>query len=80
MVVEKRATKNGNIIVIFEDLTGRISVLVKQDKKEVYKKAQPKGPETRDSSRESKEEEPAGQPRGKDDKVVDAEFKVEDDK
>jgi len=47
---------------------------------EVYKKAQAKGPETRDSSHESKAEA-AGKSDGKgDDKVVDAEFKVQDDK
>ena len=44
---------------------------------EVYKKSQ----KSEDRSPKSEQtEEPAGKPRGKDDKVVDAEFKVEDDK
>src|SRR3989344_4298850 len=34
IVVEKRVTKNGNLIITLEDLTGKINVLVKQDKKE----------------------------------------------
>ena len=38
IVVEKRVTKNGNLIITLEDLTGKINVLVKQDKKEVYAK------------------------------------------
>ena len=40
IIVEKRTTKNGNLVITLEDLTGRISVLVKQDKPEVYKKGQ----------------------------------------
>ncbi len=39
MVTEKRTTKNKNIIITFEDLTGRISALVKEDMREVYAKA-----------------------------------------
>jgi len=45
---------------------------------EVYKKSQTAGGSKQKA--EGAEEEPAGKPRGKDDKVVDAEFKVEDDK
>jgi DNA polymerase II small subunit len=37
---EKRITKNKNIIMRFEDLTGEISVLVREDKKEVFSKAE----------------------------------------
>ena len=40
IVSEKRITKNKNIIIKFEDLTGQISVLVKSDKQEVYQKAE----------------------------------------
>ena len=40
IVSEKRVTKNKNIIIKFEDLTGEISVLVKADKNEAYHKAQ----------------------------------------
>jgi len=47
---------------------------------EVYKKTQTKGTQDAGPKTQEKEEEPAGQARGKDDKVVDAEFKVEDDK
>jgi len=39
MVTEKRTTKNHNLIIRMEDLTGEISVLVKADNKEVYEKA-----------------------------------------
>ena len=48
---------------------------------EVYKKAQAsQGQETAGKRRQTTEEEPANESGGKDDKVVDAEFKVEDDK
>ena len=42
MILDKRATKNKNIIFEVEDLTegGRIKVLVNQNKKEVYEKAE----------------------------------------
>ena len=40
ILTEKRITKNKNIILTFEDLTGSISALVKADKAEVYAKAQ----------------------------------------
>ncbi|MBS3098633.1 metallophosphoesterase [Candidatus Pacearchaeota archaeon] len=39
IVSEKRITKNNNLMISFEDLTGRIKVLVKPDKKEIWKKA-----------------------------------------
>lgn len=39
IVCEKRVTKNRNLIIKFEDLTGQISVLIKVDNEEVYKKA-----------------------------------------
>ncbi|MEK6928001.1 MAG: metallophosphoesterase [Nanoarchaeota archaeon] len=39
MVVEKRTTKNGNLIVTFEDLTGKIPILFKVDRSEVFAKA-----------------------------------------
>lgn len=39
MVSNKRVTKNKNIILEVEDLTGRISVLINKDKTEVYEKA-----------------------------------------
>ncbi|MBI4322889.1 MAG: molecular chaperone DnaK [Candidatus Omnitrophica bacterium] len=45
---------------------------------EIYKKAQTKG--AQDARPKAQEEEPAGKSGGKDDKVVDAEFKVEDEK
>ena len=45
---------------------------------EIYKKTQKS--DVRSQKSEKTEEEPAGRARGKDDKVVDAEFKVEDDK
>ena len=38
-VIEKRATKNKNLIVKFEDLTGTISAVFKQNPAEIYKKA-----------------------------------------
>lgn len=40
MVTEKRMTKNKNLVISFEDLTGKIQTLVKSDKEEVFKKAQ----------------------------------------
>jgi DNA polymerase II small subunit len=39
IVSEKRVTKNGNLILTFEDMTGKISTLVKSDNKEVFEKA-----------------------------------------
>ncbi|MDP1695624.1 MAG: metallophosphoesterase [archaeon] len=39
IVSEKRTTKNGNIIVKFEDLTGEISGVIKSDREEVFSKA-----------------------------------------
>jgi DNA polymerase II small subunit len=39
MLSEKRKTKNGNLILKLEDLTGQISVLIKEDKREVFEKA-----------------------------------------
>lgn len=39
IVTEKRHTKNKNLIIGFEDLTGRISALVKSDREEVFAKA-----------------------------------------
>ena len=39
MVKEKRATKNKNLIITVEDLTGEISVLAKSDRKEVFEAA-----------------------------------------
>ena len=46
---------------------------------EIYKKTQPSDV-SHQTSEKTEQTEPAGKPRGKDDKVVDAEFKVEDDK
>lgn len=40
MVVEKRITKNKNLIIKFEDLTGEISALVKFDNEKVFKKVE----------------------------------------
>ncbi|MEK6928444.1 MAG: metallophosphoesterase [Nanoarchaeota archaeon] len=40
LVKEKRTTKNKNIIIILEDLTGEISILVKQENRETFSKAQ----------------------------------------
>lgn len=39
IVSEKRITKNGNLIVKFEDLTGEIVGVVKSDREEVFSKA-----------------------------------------
>lgn len=39
ILTEKRVTKNKNLILVFEDLTGKISALVKADKKEIFSKA-----------------------------------------
>jgi len=38
-VLKKRATKNKNILLELEDLTGRILVLANHDRKEIYEKA-----------------------------------------
>ncbi len=40
MVMEKRVTKNKNLIIRFEDLTGEINALVKFDKKDIFVKAE----------------------------------------
>ncbi len=40
MVLSKRITKNKNILFEVEDLTGKIRVLVNQNKKEIYEKAE----------------------------------------
>lgn len=40
MVVDKRITKNKNMIIEVEDLTGRMKVLVNFNKKELYEKAE----------------------------------------
>jgi DNA polymerase II small subunit len=40
IVTEKRVTKNKNLIITVEDLTGQINVLIKTDKGEVFTKAQ----------------------------------------
>ncbi|MBX4211951.1 metallophosphoesterase [Candidatus Pacearchaeota archaeon] len=40
MVTEKRVTKNKNLIIVFEDLTGSVSTLVKVDREEVFQKAE----------------------------------------
>lgn len=40
MVNDKRVTKNKNIILDVEDLTGRIKVLINYNKKELYEKAE----------------------------------------
>jgi len=40
LVSDKRTTKNNNIIFEIEDLTGRIKVLVNQNKEELYQKAE----------------------------------------
>ncbi|MEK6760918.1 MAG: metallophosphoesterase [Nanoarchaeota archaeon] len=39
MILDKRITKNKNIIFDVEDSTGRIKVIVNQNKKEIYEKA-----------------------------------------
>jgi len=38
-VYDKRITKNKNIILVVEDLTGRISVLINKDREDIYEKA-----------------------------------------
>lgn len=40
IVLDKRVTKNKNILFEIEDLTGKVRVLVNQNKKEVYEKAE----------------------------------------
>lgn len=40
MVFEKRTTKNRNIILSIEDLTGKTKVLINQNKPDLYKKAE----------------------------------------
>lgn len=40
MVLEKKITKNKNIILDVEDLTGRIKVLINYNKKDIYEKAE----------------------------------------
>jgi len=40
MVYNKKITKNKNIMLEVEDLTGRIKILINQNKQEVYKKAE----------------------------------------
>ena len=40
MVVSKRVTKNKNLLFEIEDLTGKIKVVVNQNKKEIYEKAE----------------------------------------
>lgn len=39
MIVEKRTTKNKNLLIEVEDLTGKASVLINQNKKELFEKA-----------------------------------------
>ena len=39
MVLDKKTTKNNNIIFEIEDLTGRVKILVNSNKKELYNKA-----------------------------------------
>ncbi len=39
MVVEKNVTKNDNLIIVIEDITGQISILVNKSKPELYDKA-----------------------------------------
>ncbi len=39
IVKDKRITKNKNVIITFEDLTGEISVLVRSEKEELFRKA-----------------------------------------
>ena len=39
IVSEKRITKNGNLIIKFEDLGGEISAIAKSDRKEIFEKA-----------------------------------------
>jgi DNA polymerase II small subunit len=40
IVSEKRITKNGNILLDVEDITGRMRVLINQNKPQIYKKAE----------------------------------------
>ncbi|MBU1051749.1 MAG: metallophosphoesterase [Nanoarchaeota archaeon] len=40
IVTEKRITKNKNLIITFEDLTGEIKALVKFDREEIFQKAE----------------------------------------
>ncbi|MCK5624571.1 metallophosphoesterase [Candidatus Pacearchaeota archaeon] len=40
MVVSKRITKNNNLLFEIEDLTGKIKVVINQNKKEIYEKAE----------------------------------------
>ncbi len=40
MIVSKRVTKNKNLLFEIEDLTGKIKVVVNQNKKEIYEKAE----------------------------------------
>jgi DNA polymerase II small subunit len=40
MVLDRRITKNKNLLLEIEDLTGKITVLINQNKKELYKKAE----------------------------------------
>jgi DNA polymerase II small subunit len=40
IVTEKRITKNKNMILLLEDLTGEIGILVKFDREELFKKAE----------------------------------------
>jgi len=40
MVADKKTTKNKNIMLDVEDLTGRIKVVINQNKKELYEKAE----------------------------------------
>ena len=39
MVFEKRLTKNKNLLIGLEDLTGKVTVLIRQDKQELFNKA-----------------------------------------
>lgn len=39
MVYDKRVTKNGNVLLEIEDLTGKITALVNKDRKEVFEKS-----------------------------------------
>jgi DNA polymerase II small subunit len=40
MISDKRVTKNGNILLTVEDLTGSVRVLINQNKKDLYKKGE----------------------------------------
>jgi len=46
MIVEKMVTKNRNIIFEVEDLTGRIRVLINQNRPEIYKQAEEISPDS----------------------------------